>query len=114
MWNARLLAILYIGMQSGVWQHFSQTPLWGGPGATLQPQPEAGEEEEDREGAQEAREAASSAVPAAKAAASQASRSTEPKAVARGNEVLADLRKTTKNTLFAAGSALAHEELQTL
>ena len=97
VWHSRLLAIIYMGLQSGVYKSPDACPLWGGETA---PRAEGSDSEDEKE----KKEAGSLAIVAASAS-KEASKKGEVEAdpaaqtVKGGDEDLKTLRKKCKHTL---------------
>ena len=133
-WTTRLLCVVFLGLATGVWKTWTESPLQNTvhapTTAAAEEDDDEPEDEDEQEGNQRAREArsqeeaAARALPAAaaKAAASSSSarsstegpETTEDRAVSREPEDLATLRAKCKNSLYVAAAILARTEQKAL
>eukprot|EP00974_Lingulodinium_polyedra_P044454 4263491-Lingulodinium_polyedra.AAC.1 len=108
--------MLYLGTQLGIYKDAEDTPFWGGQRAHLFPNTQGQDlPQEEEEAKAAAATAASSAKAVAKGEAKEGQeQGQEGKVVAEGNLTVEELRRRTKNTLYAAASALSVDGLQPL
>ena len=112
VWHSRLLCMLYIGIATKTYKHYSKTPLWAAPQAG---QAVVGDSDDDEEEEKE-KASAGSIAPAAAAASVAAGegeeQETEKKAVKQGDDSIQSLRRRCNNSLFVGCHILSQTDLR--
>ena len=116
-WHVRLLAILSMGIQMGVWRHTSECPFWGGLASRKRKRAEL---EEDNlpapgEGAPSSSSATRAAVAASSAPAPTETEVKEGSHLMKAEDTdLKKIRSACGNSLWTAGAVLCKDGLRNL